>query len=437
MRVFSARPFGGRARILGLIAAFSLLPLAGTAEPRPADTRSDEPQGTLTLDGAIAAALVRNPDLAAGGFTLRAADARVTQARLRPNPELSVDFENFAGSGAAAGTDVLESTLSLSQVVELGGKRRLRTDLALMDRELLGIERQAQELDVLAEVARRFIALAAAQDRVALASMTSAIAQRTHDAVAIRVQAARSPEAELSRASIALTRARVEVQQAESAMRAARQALAALWGSRQPEFIEASGDLLDLSPVRPLETVLAELEQNPDYLRYASEARLRDAEVRLARAQARPNIVFGLGMRRFEDRKDSALVAGFSIPLPVSDRNQGGIREAEMLRARTDAQKHAALTRAHAIVFGLYQELSATRVRVETLRGGALPEAQKALEQTQYGYERGRFSYLELATAQQELLDLRAAIIDAAADYHRLLAEIERLTNAPLELELP
>lgn len=437
MRVFSVRPLGGRGGILGLIAAFSLLPLAGTAEPRPIDTQSDEPQGTLTLNGAIAAALARNPDLAASSFTLRAADARVTQARLRPNPELSVAFEEFAGSGARQGTDGVESTLSLSQVVELAGKRRLRTDLALMDRELLGIERQAQELDVLAEVTRRFISLVAAQDRVALARMTSAIAQRTHDVVAIRVQAARSPEAELSRASIALTRARVEVQQAESEMRAARQALAALWGSRQPDFTEANGDLLTLSPVKPLETVLAELEQNPDYLRFASEARLRDAELRLARAQARPNIVFSVGTRRFEETKDSALVAGFSIPLPVANRNQGAIREAEMFLAQTDAQKRAALTRAHAIVFGLYQELSATRVRAETLRGGALPEAQKALEQTQYGYERGRFSYLELATAQQELLDLRAAIIDAAADYHRVLAEIERLTNAPLGLELP
>ena len=88
-------------------------------------------------------------------------------------------------------------------------------------------------------------------------------------------------------------------------------------------------------------------------------------------------------------------------------------------------------------MFGLYQELTATRGRVETLRSEALPEAQQALEQTQYGYERGRFSYLELATSQQELLDLRAAIIDAAADYHRVLAEIERLTNAPLTLESP
>lgn len=437
MRFLFARPLGLRIAVIGLFTAGAHWAVAAAAEPRSMEAQADEPAGLLTLDGAIAAALARNPDLAAGEFAVKAADARVAQARLRPNPELSVELENFAGSGALQGTTGLESTLSLSQVVELGGKRRLRTDLAVTDRDVLGVERQAQQLDVLAEVTRRFIALIAAQDRVALAKVTSEIAQRTHEAIGMRVQAARSPEAERMRSSIALTRARVEQQQAESEMRAARQALAALWGSERPAFTEATGDLLTLKPVKPVETVLAELERNPDYLRFASEARLRDAELRLARAQARPNIVFGVGMRRFEETNDSALVAGFSIPLPISDRNQGGIREAEMRRAQTDAQQRAALVRAHATVFGLYQELTATRIRVDTLHGNALPEAQQALEQTQYGYERGRFSYLELATAQQELLDLRAAIIDAAADYHRLLAEIERLTNAPLGLELP
>lgn len=435
MRFLSARLIGRRIVNFGLVVATLFTAIGAAANPRPVDGPADEPNGVLTLEDAIEAVLARNPDLAAGAFELKAADARITQAGLRPNPELSLELENFAGSGALQDTDGLESTLSLSQVIELGGKRRLRTDVASMDREMLSVERQAQQLDVLAEVARRFIALVAAQDRVALAKTTTEIAQRTLDVIAVRVRAARSPEAERSRASIALTRARVEEQQAEGELRTARNAIAALWGGQGATFTEASGDLLTLEPVIPLETVLSELERNPDFLRFASEARLRDAELRLARAQARPNIVFGIGMRRFEESKDSALVAGFSIPLPLSDRNQGEIREAEMRRAQTDARQRAALARAHATVYGLYQELTATRTRVETLRGSALPEAQQALQQTQYGYERGRFSYLELATAQQELLDLRAAIIDAAADYHRVLAEIERLTNAPLGLE--
>ncbi|KAJ8135821.1 hypothetical protein OY671_010966, partial [Metschnikowia pulcherrima] len=78
---------------------------------------------------------------------------------------------------------------------------------------------------------------------------------------------------------------------------------------------------------------------------------------------------------------------------------------------------------------------NAVRSRSETSRAQALPKAQQALEQTQYGYERGRFSYSELATAQQELLDVRVAVIEAAASYHSELGEIERLTGAPVAAE--
>ncbi len=69
---------------------------------------------------------------------------------------------------------------------------------------------------------------------------------------------------------------------------------------------------------------------------------------------------------------------------------------------------------------------------MNTLRDAVLPQAQQALEQTQYGYERGRFSYLELAVAQRELLELESAAIDAAADSQQMLCEIERLTGQAL-----
>jgi cobalt-zinc-cadmium efflux system outer membrane protein len=272
---------------------------------------------------------------------------------------------------------------------------------------------------------------------VGLAASTREIAQRTVDAITARVQAARSPEAERSRARIVLTRAAIEEEQAQSELRSARLALAALWGSTDPAFTGTQADLFALEPVEPFERLVEHLERNPDFARFASEGRLREAELRLARAQTRPNLTFGAGVRRLNAGSDTALVAGFSMPLPVFDRNQGAIREAEARLAQNGAARRAAFLRARATVFGLYQELMASRNRLQTLRTDALAQAQQALEQTQSGYERGRFSYLELATAQQDVLEIRAATIEAAADAHRVLAEIERLTGEPLAAPAP
>jgi outer membrane protein, heavy metal efflux system len=298
--------------------------------------------------------------------------------------------------------------------------------------ELVSMERRARELDVLAEVTRRFIDVVAAQERVQIAADAAGLAKTALDAIVTRVEAGRSPEAERSRARIALTRAEIERRQAESQLVSARVALAALWGRPEPQFTAAQATLLDLPPVLTFVALNDRVEQTPDLLRFASETRLRDAELRLARAQARPNIAFSLGVRRFAESNDTGLVAGFSMALPTSDRNQGAIREAHTRLAQSQALREAAQLRIRARLFALYQELTATRARVDSLRADAVPQAQLALDQTRSGYERGRFSFLELAAAQQELLTLRSAEIDAAADYHRLVAEIERLTGAAL-----
>lgn len=390
------------------------------------------PGAEATLGQAIELALRRNPELIASGYELSAAQARIQQARVRPNPELSLELENFSGSGNVRSADVLETTLSLGQVVELGGKRQLRVAVAESDLNVSSIEQRARQLDVLAEVTRRFIDVVAAQERLGFADQSVQLAQQTLQTISARVDAARSPEAERSRARIALTRARLEQAQARTELQSTRYALVALWGDAEPTFSAAQANLFAFPTLDSFESLLARLERNPDFVRFASEARLRDAEVRLAQALARPNLTFTLGVRRLQESNDTALVGGFSMALPVFDRNRGAIREAQLRRAQSDAEHDAAFARARASLFGLYQQVNAARVRSDTLRREAIPQAQIVWEQSQYGYDRGRFSFLELITSQQELLGLQAAAIDAAADHHRLLAEIERLTNEPL-----
>jgi cobalt-zinc-cadmium efflux system outer membrane protein len=386
----------------------------------------------LTLAQAIEAAIHRNPDLQASSYELKAADARFTQAGLRPNPEASLAIDGIAGRGLAASPDERQATLSLSQVLELGDKRGRRVAVANSDRDLVGVEQQARELDVLAEVTRRFIAVVAAQERVSLARETADLTERTAKAITARVSAARTPQAELSRAQIASTRARADERQAESLLRGAKRSLVAMWGVTQPAFDSARADLLALEPLDSFESLQDRAARNPDLTRFASEARLRDAEIRLAQSQSRPNLTVEVGLRRFQATGDLGLTAGFSMALPLFDRNQGVIAAAQVRRQQTQAQEQATRIRLQAQLFALYQQVLASRDLLSTLQTEALPQARAALDQTQVGYDRGRFSYLELGVAQQELVSLREAVIETAADYHRLITEIERLTAEPI-----
>ena len=192
--------------------------------------RDEEAGNALSLQRAITAALQGNPALQSFEFQFRAQDARAQQAGLRPATELSLDVENFAGSGDLKGFDAAEATFALSQVIELGDKRDARIGAAQAGRSALDIERQAAQLDVLAEVTRRFIAVAQRQQQVRLASDAVGLAEKTVEASERRVNAAKSPHAELDRARIAFDRAKLDERATLADLDVARKQLAASWG---------------------------------------------------------------------------------------------------------------------------------------------------------------------------------------------------------------
>jgi outer membrane protein, heavy metal efflux system len=179
------------------------------------------------------------------------------------------------------------------------------------------------------------------------------------------------------------------------------------------------------------------LEQSPDFLRFASEERLHEAELRLAATQRRADLTVGGGIRRLQSGGDFGLVASVSIPLFAGKRVDGAIKEAAARRDAVGAERQAALVRARANLYALHRQLTDAVGIVQSLEATDIPKMEEALEETVYAFERGRYSYLELVDAQREYLAVQAERIDASALAQMLAIEIERLTNAPLAEETP
>ena len=403
--------------------------LCGALFPRAWAESEAAPQAGLSLRAALSRTLQSSPELAAYQHVLKAQDGRVTQAGLRPNPTLAVDMENVLGTGETTGFDEAELTLSLSQLIEFPALRERRVAVARHQRDALGIEAHIRRLDAIAETARRFIAVLAQQQAHALTHYAVELAEDTAGAVSKRVAAARSPVAERDRAEVALERAHSDDAHAEHQLLAARYALAASWGADQPDFERAAADLIALPEVADYDSLVAALDDTPDFEAYLSEQRLRESELRLALARRNPGIEVGAGLRRFQGTGDTALTFSLGVPLPFFDRSQGDAQTARAQSAGAVASGDAARVRARMELFRHYQELLDRRRQVRVLRSRALPLMESALQNTQYAYERGRYSYLELVDAQRELLDVRASLIESAAQYQLTLIEIERLTG--------
>ncbi len=389
---------------------------------------------SLTMREALSRTLRSNPDLATYEYVLKAQDGHITQAGVRPNPTLNASLENFMGTGENKGLNSAELTIGLSQLIELGGLRDKRVAVAQSERSSLETEGQIRRLDVLAETSRRFVTAASQQQAHELTHLAVELAEKTASAVEIRVAAAKSPLAERDRAAVSLERAKAADAHAEHALLAARYELAASWGASKPDFESVTADLYALPETQSYEVLMASLENTPDLQRYLSEARLRDSEINLALASRNPGIELGGGMRRLQSTQDTAFVFSVGVQLPVFNRNQGAIAEAQARKQGTYAEQAAALVKARTQLFKNFRELIDRRNEVTALRERALPQMESALKATEYAFERGRYSYLELVDAQRELLSVRSSLIEAATEYHLTLIEIERLTGSPVSL---
>ena len=392
----------------------------------------------LTLERVVRAALARNPSLRAFPIARRAGEARVERAALDPAFEVAVEVENFLGTGEARGLQGMDATFSLSRVLELGGKRDARVSAASAELDSVAVDRQAAELDVLTEVTRRFIDVAEAQARVDLARAAERLASSTVGASRRRVEAGKAPPAELDRAEIALQRARLDSARADRQLSTAMRQLAASWGERDAVLDgmpmgRVRADLYAMPALQDFETLRLAWANTPDALRFASAARLREAELRLAATQRRPDLAFSVGVRRLEATNDAALVASVSMPIGSSGRARGLVAEAQANRDRVEVEREVAEVQALAALQALHAELAQTMTEVGALRDVVLPRTGEALSETEYAYQRGRYSFLELIDAQREFLATRATLIEESAHVHRLRAEIERLTRAPID----
>jgi cobalt-zinc-cadmium efflux system outer membrane protein len=407
---------------------------APAAPATPAAELPDEPVGTIRLGQALAAALVGNPALAADAYEMRAQEAAVVQAGAHPNPTVSLELEDFGGSGELGGLDSAQTTLLLGQLIELGGKRAARVDIARAARDLAAWDYEVRRIDVLAQTAAAFVNVLAAQQRHELAGATLELARSSAAVASRRLRAGLAAPAEEIRASVQIDVAGVELEHTEHELATARQALAAAWGGEAARFERAEGDLETLPVVPTAEELAHSLDASPSVARWQAELAQRRALRARARSERVPDVALHAGPRRLSGPEETALVVGFTVPIPIWNRNRAAIVEAEHRIAKLSAEARAGRVQAVA-------ELAAARVGFEAaseeamlLRTRVLPGAERAVDATRRGYEAGSSPQLEVLEAERTRLAAREQYLAALVEAHHNAQQIERLTGVPLEV---
>jgi cobalt-zinc-cadmium efflux system outer membrane protein len=389
--------------------------------------------GTVTLRQSLTLALMRNPELRAFSWEVRAREAATLQAGLLHNPTIGADLQDLGVSASPDSVPQPQGTLQLSQIIELGGKRTKRREAAALSRDLAGWDYEAKRIEIFTQVTQAFADLLRRQQQQELTEETVRLAEETARVVSERVRAGKVSPIEEIRANVALASAGIERDRAGKELEAARKQLAATWGSRMPRFDKAEGTLGPVSPIPSIAQLADRLSQNPDLARWATEIAQRRAVIDLERSQAVPDLTLMGGFRRYESTGDPVFIVGLSLPLPLFNRNQGGIQEARNRLSKGEEERRAAEARLSAALSEAYRALSTAHIEVSSLEERVLPGAAQAFEAVNEGYRLGKFGILDVLDAQRTFFGSRAQHLRALADYHQAAAEVERLIGAPLD----
>ena len=350
-----------------------------------------------------------------------------SQAKQLPNPELNFETENF--SGDRDGFTETENTVTISQKIELGGKRGARARNASANESLAKAKMKLKLCELLENVYITYAETLLSQTRLSLAKEQEGFSRRILSSVREKVKLGGSLQGEQTKAEIALNLAKLDVRKLESELVQNKLKLSSFW----------HGDLTEigqLSNLEQIETTL-DLEKVDDFPLLALETlRVESLESTLEtqKALAVPDVTIQGGYRRFEDTNEDAFVGGFSLPLNIFNRNKGSIKNAsktlESVRIARNGKKQNLIN----VLKSLQESRNILLEEHNSLNKTLLPNSKNALSQIQKAYQLGRVGYLDLSDSWRIYFETRSRAAQNSYQQQVNQAKISSLTGQILNI---
>ena len=385
-----------------------------------AATGSAQASGSLSLPEALSAAFAQNPELAAAGREIGIAEGERRQAGLIPNPQLSWEVEDTR-------RETRTTTVTLSQPLELGGKRGARIAVAGAGQTIAQLDLERQRNGLRADVVQAFHAALRAQTALELAQQSQALTERGLRVVQGRVTAGQSSPVEATRAQVQLAQAQAQVRRAASQRSVAYQALARLTGSPVARFDRLLATDLSPGAAPAAEALLARVEQTAEWRLAAAQVERGEASLGSEKAQRIPDLTVSLGSQYSREDRERVNVVGLSMPLPLFDRNQGNVLVAARRADQARDLRNAVELRLRSETRSALSQWATAMQEVQAYNRTILPSAQQAVDTATRGFEMGKFAFLDVLDAQRTLIEARGLYLQALASATDARAQVERL----------
>ncbi len=429
------RRFIARALVLG-IALHAATVRAADQDPLSA------PKAT-TADALVRRALTSNRELAADRLDIARARARRQQAGLFPNPILEVEQ---TGGTLGISKGELERRAELSVPIEYAGKRGRRIDVADLELQIAEVLFADRERRLTADVRRLYAESIAATRELAFTNELTQIDAEIGNVLRIRVREGDAAPLEEKLLRVEIDRLRSRQAMLEGRRRASELRLSTAAGLPADEHIDLSDSYGEgVTPPDSGEAIRLALERRPDLRAAHLNISAAEAGLRLAKAQALPEITIFGGYAKSRSAfdvtpvgplvdEDQLFNAGVGITLPIFNRNQGvkaeaaaAIEQATRLGELTELQVRAEVESAAA-------RYRAAEAAIAVFREDVIERSAENVRTMRAAYEAGAFTISEFLAERRRFVDAQRELTEALTERAVALIDLQAAVAEPIEM---
>ena len=402
--------------------------------PTSQQTPTPLPKRSITITDAVSIFLQQNLQLVAARYDIDTVDAEKLTARLRPNPQISINSSGLPLKFNGPFFTQQTFTYGISQTIELGGKRGKRIDAANANSDVAQAQFQIVVWQMTSDLKRKFYTVLLAESLLNLAREN----QKTFaEIVAHTTEVFRLGEIsglDLQRLEIEKFKFDTDLANSERDYEfALRDLRVALGGDYRAMDVEVAGAI---DYYQSYDFTFADLRDKalaarPDLKAAEISESAADASIRLQDAQRIPDLGLSSGVNQVP-QGTSNYNLGVTITLPVSDRNQGGRAKALIEKRRAQNQQQLITNQVLSDVDKALVAFNIQKRRVELYRTGILTKVNDIQTLTEFSLKAGESSTLELLDAIRTRRDTLAAFYQTVFDYQTSLLDLELATATPL-----
>jgi cobalt-zinc-cadmium efflux system outer membrane protein len=346
------------------------------------------------------------------------AEVGVEIAGQRPNPDFITGYTRSEP----------RLQYSVSQLVELGGKRGRRIDVARNELRLTELELDAALRTLRHDLRAAHFSVLLARNNLDLGQQAVAQAKELANIARERFEAGDIAQFEVLQANLAVDRATNDLERLGNTERIARATMNQLL-NRPPD---APLDLRDslfsrLAPIPTQSLIARSLSENVDLRTAEQQIATEQSRLKLARAQRVPDLTLEPGVEAL----DSAYThPGFkmqvSVPLPIFNRGRADIRKSSAMLEQLYAERDASRQRIGSEIARASLNVESARKQVEFYETKLLPDAERVRQLANEAYRIGQTSLLSVIDATRNAREVRLAYLQALFDYQNAVADLEQ-----------